>query len=235
MIEINLLPQEMRKKEPRFKSIEFGEIDFKSLPLKNIAIVAVTGLIGLHLLLFAGGTYSKSKAAALSKNYDSISAQNKEALNLKEQVDLIHRKVSAIDELMVKRFGWAKKLNDLSDSVTPGIWISSLEYDEKSGERTIQLAQKPGNGKDKAPTPKKSVEKTIIKYLIISGYASSMGEQGTALIGKFIQSLKDNPGFYTDFYDIELASIRAEKIKDQEVMSFKLTCLFKGGGAGDGL
>ncbi len=235
MIEINLLPQEMRKKESRFKAIEFSEFDFKSLPLKNIAIVAAGVLVGLHLLLFVSGVHSKSKAAALLKKYSSIAVQNKDATSLKDQVELIHKKVAAIDELMVKRFGWAKKLNDLSDSITPGVWISSLDYDENLSERSIQPVQKSSNGKDKAPASKKSTEKVMSRFLIISGYASSMGEQGTALIGKFIQNLKDSPGFYADFYDIELGSIRSDKVKDQEVMSFKLTCMFKGGGAGDGL
>ncbi|MCX5680308.1 MAG: hypothetical protein NTZ95_06650 [Candidatus Omnitrophica bacterium] len=227
MIEINLLPQEMKKKEPRFKFIDLSDVDFKNLPLKSIAIISAGVLIVLHLLLFATGAYSKSKANTFTRKYDSLVSQNKEALGLKEQVDLIHKKVAAIDELMVKRFGWARKLNDLSDSITPGIWLSSLEYDEKQGERSIQPLSKPTNGKDNGSAPKQSTEKVTSKYLIISGYASSMGEQGTALIGKFIQSLKDNPGFYADFYEIELASIKAERIQDQEVMSFKLTCMFR--------
>ena len=227
MIEINLLPQEMRKKEPRFKSIDLSEFDFKNLPLKNIAIAAAAGLIVLHITLFAVGAYCKSKAVALAKKYSLIVAQNKEALGLKDQVDLIHKKVAAIDELMVKRFGWAKKLNDLSDSVTPGIWISNLEYDEKLTERSIQLVSKPADEKSKAPAPKQSTEKVMARYLVISGYASSMGEQGTALIGRFIQSLKDSPGFYADIYDIELGSIKSERIQEQEVMSFKLTCMFR--------
>jgi len=233
MIDINLLPQEMRKKESRFKPIEFGEFDFKSLPLKNIAIIAAGVIIAMHFSLFVVGAYSKSKADALTKKYSLLASQNKEALNLKEQVDLIHKKVAAIDELMVKRFDWAKKLNDLNDSVTPGIWLSNLEYNEKLSERSIQLVSKPADGKGKAPAPKQSIEKVVSGYLIISGYASSMGEQGTALIGKFIQNLKDNPGFYADFYDIELASIKAERVQDQEVMSFKLTCMFRGNGISD--
>ena len=214
MIEIDLLPQEMKKKESRFKSIDLSEFDFKSLPLTSIAIVAAVVFIGLHLLLFSAGIYSKSKASSLDKEYKLIGLQNKEAIDLKEQVDLMHKKVAAIDELMVNRFGWAKKLNDLSDSITPGVWISSIEYDEKSGERSIQSSPKSSNGKDKTATSKQPVEKITSRYFIISGYASSMGEQGTALIGKFIQSLKDSPGFYTDFYEIELGSIRSEKIQD---------------------
>ncbi len=54
-----------------------------------------------------------------------------------------------------------------------------------------------------------------------------MGEEGTASIGKFIKSLKDNNSFFSDFSDIDLGSIKRDKVNDQEVMSFKITCFFK--------
>lgn len=227
MIDINLLPQEMRKKEPRFKSIDFGEFDIKSLPLTNIAITAASILLAVHVLLFVVGVYSKAKASDLSKKYGAILSERKTAINLKAQIDLINKKIRAIDELMVKRFGWAKKLNDLSDSMVPGIWLSNLEYEEKTVERAQTAAGRGQNARDRAPAARTATEKATARYLILSGYASSMGEQGTALIGKFIKSLKDNPDFYSDFSDIELGSIRSERMQDQEVMSFKLTCMFK--------
>ena len=83
MIEINLLPQEMRKKESRFKPIDMGEFDIKSPPLVNIAIAAGAILLTLHILLFVVGVYSKSKVVSLSKIYNSMSPENKEAMNLK--------------------------------------------------------------------------------------------------------------------------------------------------------
>ena len=39
--------------------------------------------------------------------------------------------------------------------------------------------------------------------------------------------MKSNPSFFSDFTEIKLESIRTEKIFDQEVMNFKITCLFK--------
>ena len=230
MIEINLLPQEMRKKEPRFKAVEFGEIDLKNLPVKNIGIAAAAVLIALHAILFVIGSYSKSRAAAMSKKYNAIMPERNNALALKSQIDLMNRKVAAIDELMVKCFGWAEKLSDLNDSITPGIWLSELKYEERIGERAIQSSAKQASATGKNQALKQSTEKVIFRYLMISGYASSMGEQGTASIGKFIKSLKDNSGFYSDFNDIELGSIKSEKMQDQEVMSFKLTCMFKQAG-----
>jgi hypothetical protein len=127
---------------------------------------------------------------------------------------------------MVKRFSWAKKLNDLSDSMTPGIWLTELSYDEKLGEvqrPALPSPLKKKGANENAPT----TEKVVLRYLTISGMASSMGEEGTALIGRFIKNLKANNEFYSDFSEIELGTITREKVDDQEVMKFNITCLFK--------
>jgi hypothetical protein len=132
------------------------------------------------------------------------------------------KKVSAIDELMVKRFSWTKKLNDLSDSVTPGIWLTQLDYDERLVERAKTAANT-----SKGQEGKVATEKILERYLVISGAASSMGEEGTALIGRFIKNLKENGSFYADFSDIEFGNIKREQMSGQEIMTFKITCLFK--------
>lgn len=237
MIEINLLPEEMRKKARKLKHAEapalgLSSFDIKKLPYMNIAAVSVGALVALHIVLFSVGAYAKSRCASIARAYDKVSGQKKEYDQLKSQVDLINRKVRAIDDLMVKRFSWARKLNALSDSVTPGIWLSDLHYSEKDGERAVP---KPSNKIASSALQKKQVpakalpERVRMKYLVISGYASSMGEEGTALVGRFIKSLKDNPQFYSDFSDIELGSIKSERLQDHEVMSFRITCLFNPG------
>lgn len=232
MIEINLIPEELKKKEPKFKKIDLSSISLdkvdivKKLPLINIGIGALAVLIAFHLVMFLVGTNSKASINALSKKNQSLMPKKKEADALKNEVSLINKKTSAIDGLMVKRLSWARKLNALSESVTPGIWLTGLSYDEKVGDKLVQVA-KTSDGKSKRGASRSVAEKVFYRYLILSGYASSMGEQGTALIGKFIKSLKDNGDFYSDFSDIKLDSIKADKFMDQEVMNFKITCLFK--------
>lgn len=220
MVEINLLPEELRKKEPRFKKIDLSGLNLQNLPVVHIAAYAIGALVAFHLILFSIGSYSKAVMGSLQKRYDELLPRKKEAEALSKQVDTMSKKVNAIDALMVKRFSWAKKLNALSDSVTPGIWLSELSYNEKVTEHPVPTPA----GKNKSAGT--VMEKSVSKYLIISGYVSSMGEQGTALVGKFIKSLKDNSNFYSDFSSIELGAIRSDKIEGQEVMNFKLTCLF---------
>jgi len=158
----------------------------------------------------------------LEKNYKHILPEKKEAEQLKLQISKMGKKVSAIDELMVKRFSWAKKLGDLNDSVTPGIWLTQLDYDERLVEKPKAVSNVSKEREGRAAT-----EKVLERHLIISGAASSMGEEGTALIGRFIKSLKENVSFYSDFSDIELGNIKREQMSGQEIMTFKITCLFK--------
>lgn len=227
MIEINLLPEESKKKESRFNKIDFSGLAVKNVSVVNIAITAIGILMAVHFILFLVGNTSKMAYGSLSKKYNELLPGKKIADTLKAEVDVINKKVSAIDGLMVNRFSWAKKLNALGDSVTPGIWLSDLIYDERAGETTVQVKGKAGKGNKESS--RLVMERVVFKYLVISGYATSMGEQGTELIAKFIKSLKDNPEFYSGFSEIKLDSIKSDKVLDQEVMSFKITCLFKQG------
>lgn len=207
MIGINLLPQELRKKPPIFSGFDFKGIDIKNIPILKIAVGIGAGLVLIQLAVFLIGIVSSIELAATTKKYNALLPEKKEADVLKAKVADINKRSSAIDELMLKRFSWAKKINLLSDCMTPGIWLSELYYDERpvlSGGKAVM----PG-------------------ALVISGYASGAGEQGAALIGKFIKSLQDNKDFYSDVASIDLVSTKSDKVDKQDVMSFRINCLFK--------
>lgn len=230
MIEINLLPEELKKKAARFKKFELSAFNLQGLPFMKIGIAAAALLIALHITLYLAGAFASSSLSALSKKYDEILPKSQEADKLKVQLEDMNKRVRAIDTLMLKRFSWANKLNYLSDSMTPGIWLSELDYDETPGEKPLErIAAGANSGKQKGLMARPLTLKTVARYLEISGYASSMGEEGTASIGKFIKSLKENDGFYSDISDIELVSIKSDKVAGQEVMSFRISCLFKNG------
>ncbi|MCX5677757.1 MAG: hypothetical protein NTY76_01455 [Candidatus Omnitrophica bacterium] len=207
MIEINLLPQELRKKPPIFSGLDFKGIDIKSIPILKIAAGIGAGLVLMQLAVFLFGIISSIELASTTKKYNAILPEKREADILKAKVADINKRSGAIDELMVKRFSWARKINLLSDCMTPGIWLSELYYDERPV---------PGQAKTAMPGA-----------LVMSGYASGVGEQGAALIGKFIKSLQDNKDFYSDVASVELVSTKSDKVDKQDVMSFRINCLFK--------
>ena len=216
----------MKKRKRAAPKIDIANINVSKLPLASIGLVAAGIVIIVQVAVFGFGILGSIIFSSLEKSYKEILPMKKEAQQLKSEISRMGKKVSAIDELMVKRFSWAKKLNDLSDSVTPGIWLTQLDYDEKMIERPKVSPVTVSKAKEGVES-KAATEKVMERYLIISGAASSMGEEGTALIGRFIKSMKENPSFYSDFSDIELGSIKREQMSGQEIMTFKITCLFK--------
>lgn len=226
MIEINLLPEEFRKKKRVADTVNVSTIDLKTFPVVKIALAACGFVAAIQVFLFVIGVIAAANFNITEKRYKEILPKKQEAESVGNQLERMTNKVSAINELMVKRFSWAKKLNTLSDSMTPGVWLTALEYDEKSAEPARAADTDPD---EKAPGPGESAAalKAPSRYLIISGAASSMGEEGAALIGRFIKNLKSNSSFYSDFSDIQLGTIKRAKMEDQEVMAFKITCLFK--------
>jgi len=243
MIKINLLPEDLRKEEFSLKRIGIGMPGGGKL-VRNAAIGIVAVLIIMHSALFLVSSTSSSAVKKLSKKFNRLLPQRKEYTALKDEVGLSNRKAKTIDDLMANRFSWAKKLNELSDSIIPGIWLTGLTYDETQGEVAVaaevqqgpSMGMPPMSGPGGAPhlrtreAAAPQTKKIVLRYLVMSGYASSMGEQGTSLVGKFIKSMKDNSEFSSDFSDIKLESIKSDKIQEQEVMSFKITCSFKTGG-----
>lgn len=231
MIEINLLPDELKKRETGFKKFDLAHLDLKGIPVLKIAIGAVGVLAVLHGLLFALATYCNVNLKELSKKQSELLPNIKEAQVLKDRSQMMVRKVGAINELMVKRFSWAKKLDALSDSMTQGIWLNEISYDEREGQRPVSrmagMAAGPGLKGMQNIAASARGENVLMRYLIMSGCASSPGEEGAAVVGKFIKSLKENSNFYSDIADIELGSIRSDKMEDQEVMRFRIICTFK--------
>lgn len=212
MIEINLLPVEMRKKASIFSRIDLSGLSIQKLPVIPIA----AGVVGIFVLVlasvFAMGAYSKMALTSLTRKYEAIKPQKAEAESLKTQNDAINKRVGAIEDLMGGRFSWAKKLNALSDSITPGIWLSELTYDEaQPGRGQVQKAK--GQG--------------LTGKLVIGGYAAGSGEQGAALVGKFIKSLKESELFYSDFSEVNLVGVKSEKVDGQDVVSFRINCIFR--------
>ncbi|MFA5085495.1 MAG: hypothetical protein WC482_03925 [Candidatus Omnitrophota bacterium] len=222
MIEINLLPEEMKKKKRSASKIDASMINLSSLPIVNIVMIAVGALLAIQLALFVIGVISGIVFNSVDRKYKDILPKKNETLQLKTSVDTANKKVAAIDELMVKRFSWEKKLNALSNSMIPGIWLTELEYDEKITGAPRPVSTDPAMNKGA-----RAAKNILSRYLILSGAASGMADEGTALIGRFIKSLKDDKAFYFDFSDIELGTIKREKMDDQEIMIFKITCFFK--------
>ncbi len=117
-----------------------------------------------------------------------------------------------MEKLIVQRFLWAKKLNQLSDLMPPQVWLTSLSV---ATNKTVQNV----GGKD--------VE-AVTRILVIRGKTySDLGEKMVGQQGDFVRRIKEHEPFFRDFSNVEWISTEREAIGNTEIMNFELTSQFK--------
>lgn len=195
MIRINLLPPELRAKEG------------VKLP-REFYIVAISMLSFLIILHAATGMIIKWKMkhkVGLMQMWTELAPVKKKVNIVKQELSDLSQRVGGIDQLVVKRFLWSEKLNQLSDLIAPGIWLSELSLTPALPARGLPASLN-------------------LKGSVISQYGEEM-----AIVGKFMANLKKHKGFSEDFANIELKLIQRREIKDAEIVDFVLICYFKEG------
>ena len=220
MIELNLVPKNLRTTNKKSNA----KLDIK-LP-KVAPIPLIVGLISVIILsqviLGMLSVMQQKKLAAIKCKLNHIMPQQKIAVTLKKEVDNLSGKVAVIDSLTSGSLVWAKKLYDLNNSIVDGVWLSALSLSvEKS--KTPQVFA----GFNKGVSPQLPVDKEM---LVLKGAAvSSDSGEATAIVGRFIDSLKTNNDFFKDFEDIKLSSVQRETLGSTEIMKFTIICYFKPG------
>ncbi len=201
MIEINLLPEKLRVKKKQ-------ALNFPTLPIIPIVIAVIGFLIAIQLLLAVLVQAKKVVFNSLSGKYSSISTSYLQATTLENDLKDLTYKIDTVEKLSGSRFKVAKKLNDLSDSLVPGVWLKSIDVDKE------EAVAEPG---------------ALRETLVIEGSSIVSGEKEDGYIGKFVNSLKENASFSEDFSGIELTKVERKKIRNTEVLDFIVSCTFKKG------
>ena len=135
MIEINLLPEELRKK----KSESHFKLNLQAEKLKfwiagGAAGILIFIIIGLALGSFIRGAQI-SKFLAREKNFSSRLSQLD---SVNKEISVLKVKMGALDTLTKRKFIWAEKINQLSDLVLPGIWFTRVYTDPSENKLMIE-------------------------------------------------------------------------------------------------
>ena len=217
MIELNLLPQELRKQRKK--------IELPDLPLIPISAAIIGALVVIQLVLGFLIMVSNKQLTSAEKTWKVLAPKKAEFDKIKKEIALTAQKTNAIEGLIADRFNWASFLNELSNSLTSNIWLTELSYNEQ--KTTIQASSKKKKRKLDSEALKQPTEQSVERFLMMSGSASGKDEEGTAYIARFIKSLKNNTGFFSNFDDVELVSIKKGTVSGKDVMNFSISCKFK--------
>jgi Tfp pilus assembly protein PilN len=185
MIEINLLPQELKikakKKERQIKSRQI----LYFIPLLFIILLLVHGyLIGVLV-------FKNIQLTALNNKWQKLQPQVKTLEEFKEKYELVSQDSRVIQQLTKQRISWAKKLNKLSFNLPSGVWFNEILVTAKD---------------------------FTLKASVVSLQKDEMN-----LINQFIENLKKDNDFFSDFSNLELNSVQKNIIGGYDVADFVLS------------
>jgi len=220
MIELNLIPKNLRianKKNEAKLGIKLSKVAPIPLIVGLISVIILS-----QVILGMISVMQQKKLAAIKCKLNDIMPQQEIAATLKKEVDKLSGKVAVIDSLTSGSLVWAQKLYDLNNSIVDGVWLSALSLSvEKS--KTPQVFA----GFNKGISPQVPADKEM--FVINGSAVSSDSDEATAIVGRFIDSLKTNADFFKDFDDIKLSSVQRETLGNTEIMNFTIICYFKPG------
>lgn len=116
MIEINLLPEEFRRREIKFKL---------EIP-KNLILKVLGGIVSIHLILGIITFIRKLQLDNLNKRFPKIEAEKRTYDSLKKEMEILEKNISFFNQLETKKILWSKKLNFISDHIPKGVWLREL-------------------------------------------------------------------------------------------------------------
>ena len=212
MIEINLLPEELRKRE-------IAKLKLPEIPTLQKITYALLIFIGFQVLVSFFALYQRVEILGVRSQIASLKQENKEILRRKSETAVLNSRLRKIEFMTKRKLFWSSLLNSLSHAMSKSVWLrqfSILDLD-LSGSGVFAGTQ----GESSAGSAAQK-----IRCLKLEGSAVGQGQE-TSYIGKFVKGLKESGSFAGFFAQIELSNINQRKIKDFDVYDFELVCVFR--------
>lgn len=135
MIEINLLPQELKIKS---KKVGLEPSYFLYLVPLLFGI-----LICVHVYLAILGIAKNCQFHALNNRWQKVAPQRKTLEDFKKEHELLSSDANIIQQLTAQRINWSEKLNKLSLNLPSGIWfdeiiVTSLDFTLRGSVVSLQ-------------------------------------------------------------------------------------------------
>ncbi|MDD2752002.1 MAG: hypothetical protein PHN59_02615 [Candidatus Omnitrophica bacterium] len=130
MIEINLLPEELRLKSRSGVSFNLKDMD----PKKVLYLIPlVIGLLIIVHIYFAGMTIIRSMSlGSLNRQWAKLEPERKKLENFQKEFNVSNADSQFLQQLLVSRVTWADKLNALSLDLPSGIWFEELLVSDRA-------------------------------------------------------------------------------------------------------
>jgi len=194
MIEINLLPEELKIKT-KGRSVDQAIVRSPlALMQDRLFVYAIPVILILFILIhlyFAVILISKNgQLINLNRKWADSAVQKKALDEFNQDFSVVSADASVLGQLSRQRIIWAQKLNALSLHLPAGVWFNDITLNSDS--------------------------------LTIKGAVISLQKEEVSLINRLLDSLKTLPEFTKDFFTFELTSVQKRSFGGYDISDFVL-------------
>jgi len=218
MIEINLLPQEFRKKPI---SLSFGKSGLYAIATVIGVLVMLAGITIYQMrqlsTLETNIRKARQRAAMLEKDIKLVDA----LIDVKQK---IHRRMAAVEQLDSHRSAWVRILEDVVRNVPEFVWLSHFkeepleDTDSLSNKQSTKQTQPGGQqAKQQQSQPGETSASTNpwVRWVEVEGYAFTLNALASFMINMMRSDYFDN---------VELVSTDEVTFQEQKAYNFVLSC-----------
>ncbi len=197
MIEINLLPEELRNRVAKPTKEQPAKVVAKPGLQQLILVIPLIFviLIIVHIIIASLGVTRYSQLSLLKNKWEKMLPERKTLEEFNNEHMLYSEGSKDIQKLVNERINWAEKLDRLSSILPPGMWLESISVSGKAFN--------------------------------LHGKVVSLAKEEVSLIRNFVDDLKNKPNFVKNFSTLELSSIKKETIGGYQVADFNLSGVLK--------
>ena len=192
MIEINLLPEELRNRVVKVPKPEVIRSGSKLNPQQFILLIPLIFalLISIQIFFFVLVAFRSAQLGSLKAKWEKSAPERKSLEDFNAVHNLASGDARAIQQLVNGRITWADKLNKFSLLLPSGVWFEAIFVTNKD--------------------------------FALTGKVVSLKKEEIALLRQLIDNLKNEQDFFRDFNSLELGSIQRDAIGEYEVTDFTL-------------
>jgi len=199
MIEINLLPEELKVKT-KGKSSEPAVVNNSAALMQDkLFIYAIPAILVLFILvhLYLGVLLlsKNSQLVSLNRKWQNLAAQKKELDEFNQESSSASPGIGVLGKFAGQRVLISQKLNALSLHLPAGIWFNEILLS--------------GNN------------------LTIKGSVISLEKEEIGLINRLVESLKTLSEFSKDFSSFELSNVQKRSLGGYDIADFVLVGVLK--------
>jgi Tfp pilus assembly protein PilN len=207
MIEINLLPKELRKKRGVFSLKKTSAYFLGAGGVLIVLLIFITILQGIKVQSL------NRKIADAQKRREEL----KESIRLVDALGEIKNKIlqrlSAIESLDKNRSTWVDIMEDLSSKVPDYLWLSAFKETPPVVSPTASIPPAQTGAADTAKAAQAQITPASHKKVTIEGYSFSLNSLATFMINLMRSDYFDN---------VELNYIKLAELDKQKAYSFQL-------------